>query len=279
MNERNYNDDKNVSMLYYMEAGTPYFIDIAFWDVYEVGRINYDIEFVASEYEVFRLASPGYFTYDTDATGEAMYHTIAGGIDVVLGTDGIYYEDLGKDASGKQIYGSALYADFVGITSLFSNPIASVESKDANGNVILDDNGKPVKVKGMIDMGGFDFSKNEEDLYVLAILEKYDNDVEAADAYLKETWGEDYEANAENYALEDVYAGRYHGKGEDLTEEMRGYISKMYNGSEKERVGCVIVDTRLAELLQMLMDKYTFEGVDHSWTKLCYYYDYLGPNG
>ena len=35
--ERLYNDSDNVSMLYYMEAGTPYYIDIAFWDMYEVG--------------------------------------------------------------------------------------------------------------------------------------------------------------------------------------------------------------------------------------------------
>ena len=33
----------------------------------------------------------------------------------------------------------------------------------------------------------------------------------------------------------------------------------------------------LAEILQMVMDKYTFENVDHAWIKLCYYYDYLGP--
>ena len=29
--------------------------------------------------------------------------------------------------------------------------------------------------------------------------------------------------------------------------------------------------------LQQLMEKYTFENVDQSWLKLCYYYDYLGP--
>ena len=33
----------------------------------------------------------------------------------------------------------------------------------------------------------------------------------------------------------------------------------------------------LAKLLQMLVDKYSFSGVENSWTKLCYYYDYLGP--
>ena len=261
MSERMWNDSGNVSMLYYMEAGKPYFIDIAFWDPYEVGYIYYDIEYVAPTYEVFRLASPGYFTYDTNATGDAMYHTIAGGINVVLKEDGYYYENLGKDASGKQIYGSMLYADFSGVTALFSNPIATVDG-----------------VKGMIDMGGFDFSKTENDLYVLGVLEKNGGDQEKTIADLKKEWTEDYDAYAQEYMLDDVFAGKYHGKGPDLTAEIKTYVSKMYSGPETERVGCVPVDTRLAEILQLLMDKYTFENVDHSWTKLCYYYDYLGPD-
>ena len=47
--------------------------------------------------------------------------------------------------------------------------------------------------------------------------------------------------------------------------------------SGTERDGCVPVDARLAELLQLLLDKYTFENVTNSWLKVCYYYDYLGP--
>ena len=267
MNERMWNDSNNVSMLYYMEAGTPYFIDIAFWDPYEVGTIKYDIEFEGTSIEVFRLASPGYFTYDTNATGDAMYHTVAGGIDVILKDDGYYYEDLGKDASGKQIYGSMLYADFTGVTSLFSAPVATVKGADGK------------EVKGMIDKGGFDFSKTENDLYVLAYLQQNDNDPEKTREFFKNMWGEDYDGYAAEYKLEDVLAGKYHGTGPDLTAEIKGYLSKMYSGSATERVGCVPVDARLAEILQLLMDKYTFEGVDNSWTKLCYYYDYMGPNG
>ena len=279
MDERQWNDDKNVSMVYYMEAGKAYYIDIAFWDPYEVGTIYYDIEYVASSMELFRLCSPGYFTYDTDATGSAMYHLIAGGIKVVMGTDGYYHEDLGKDANGNQRYGSIVYADFTGITSLFSNPITTVNAYDENGKLVYDSNGNPVKIKGMIDMGGFDFSKTDEDLYILGIMATYNNDVAATDAYLKETWGEEYDANAQLYNIKDVFAGKFHGNGPDLTNEIKGYMSKMYSGSAKERVGCVAVDARLAEILQMLMDKYTFEGVDNAWVKLCYYYDYLGPNG
>ena len=203
-----------------------------------------------------------------------MYHTIAGGIKVVLGDDGFYYEDLGD---GKK--GSKLYADFTGITSLFSNPIASVQAYDENGNKKFDENGQPVMIKGMIDMGGFDFSKTEEDLYILSILEAQGGDVAKAKEYLIGMWGADYDGYAEIYQVEDVLAGKYHGEGEDLTEEMRGYLSQMITTGGQEVRGCVVVTQRLAEILQMLMSKYTFQNVDNSWTKLCYYYDYLGPNG
>jgi len=250
--ERMFQEEGEVSMVYYMEAGTPYYIDIAFWDVYEVGKINYTIEYVAPTYNLFRLASPGYFTYDSNATGEAMYYVIAGGIDVVLGEDGIYYEDLGN---GKK--GSKLYCDFTGITGIFSNPIMTNQG-----------------VKGMIDMGGFDFSKTENDMYVLSVIEAQGS-VDAADKYLKELWGEDYDGYAEEYQLKDVYKGKYHGKGTDYTDAIRAYCNKLETSGEAQ--GCVVVTKELAEILQLVMEKYTFENVDHAWTKLCYYYDYLGP--
>ena len=268
--ERMYEDNLNVSMVLYMEAGKSYYIDIAFWDLYEVGYITYDIEYIGATYELFRLAAPGYFTYDSDATGDAMYYLISGGIDVVLGEDGKYYEDLGVDSNGKQLYGSLLYADFTGLTSVFGSPIATTTGYDADGNT--------VEVPGLIDLGGFDFTKTENDLYILAYLEARDYDVEATDEYLRTLWGEDYDANAKEYQLEDVYEGIYHGQGEDLTEEVRGYLNSVIKGSG-ERQGCVVVDERLAEILQMLMEKYTFQNVDNAWTKLCYYYDHIGPEG
>ena len=277
--ERMYEDTSNVSMLYYMEAGEKYYIDIAFWDVYEVGYIYYDIEYVGSSYQVFRACSPGYFTYDTNATGEAMYYLITGGIDVVLGEDGYYYEDLGLDANGNQKYGSMIYADFVGATGVFSTPISNVPSYNEDGTIKKDENGETVMITGMIDLGGFDFSKTEDDLYILSFMKKYDNDVEATDAYLRELWGEDYDSYAEIYQLEDVYEGKYHGEGENLTEEISAYLDKIITTGSADKQGCVPVDERLAEILQLLMDKYTFENVDNSWTKVCYYYDYLGPQG
>ena len=55
------------------------------------------------------------------------------------------------------------------------------------------------------------------------------------------------------------------------------YCEQASNGDYTSNSCEVVVTEELAEILQMLMDKYTFENVDHSWTKLCYYYDYLGP--
>ena len=95
---------------------------------------------------------------------------------------------------------------------------------------------------------------------------------------LKEIWGDEYEGYAEIYKLDEVLAGKTHGKGQDLTEDIKAYLDKKIPASEDhpELEGCVPVDARLAELLQTLMDKYTFAGVDNSWAKLCYYYQHLG---
>ena len=270
--ERLFNDSEEVSMVFYMEAGKPYYIDIAFWDPYEVGYIYYDIEFIASSLNHFRLASPGPFTYDSDATGDMMYHTIHGGIDAVLGDDGIYYHDLG---GGKK--GSKIYADFTGITGTFGSPIVTVDAYNEDGTLKRDEDGNVVKIKGVIDLGGFDFSKTENDLYILGVLNKFDGDQEKTIAYLKSEWGEDYDANAEEYQLDDVFAGKYHGAGGDKTDDVKAYISKMITSGPEVENGCVVVTEELAEILQLLMDKYTFAGVDQSWLKLCYYYDYLGP--
>jgi len=269
LDERMWNDDKNVSMVFYMKAGTPYYIDIAFWDVYEEGIIPYDIEYIAPSYDLFRLCSPGYFTYDSDATGDQMYYLIQGGIDVVL-KNGKYYEDLGGGKTG-----SLIYADFSGLTALFNKPIATVPAYNEDGSVKKNDKGETEYIKGMIDLGGFDFSKDENDLYVLSILEKYNGDQKKADDYLKEYWGEEYEQQAQEYKLKEVFAGKYHGKGKDMTAAIKKYVSKMEK-SPIERKGCVVVDKQLAELLQMLMEKYTFENVDNAWLKVCYYYDHLG---
>ena len=239
--ERMYDDSINCSLVYYMEAGTPYLINMAFWDVYATGRIDYDVEYIGSSFDLFRLASPGFFTYDSDATGETMYDIIAGGIKPYL-KDGKYYSEDG----------SLIYADFIGVTGIFDRSILN-----------------------LIEAGGFDFSLSELDAEIVAYLEMNDNDTEKTEEYLRDLWGEDFDELASRYQIEDIFAGKFHGTGGNYTEEMRRY-AKQLDTSNTERNGCVIVDERLAEILQLLMDKYTFAGVENSWLKLCYYYDYLG---
>jgi len=242
--ERMYSDPNNCSMVYYMEAGKAYYINMAFWDVYATGYIYYDVEYLGESLELFTVCSPGYFTYNPDATGEQIYEIIAGGITPVLGDDGYYHESVD---------GSIIYADFSGSTGVFGQSISEI-----------------------INMGGFDFSKDERDDQILAYYKSNDYDVDKTLEYLKDVWGEDYDENYELYCVEDVLAGRYHGSGADYTEEMKAYLALM-DESDTELYGCVPVDERLAELLQLLMNKYTFEDVKNSWIKVCFYYDYLGP--
>ncbi len=272
--ERLYSEAGEISMVYYMKAGTAYYIDIAFWDPSEFGTIYYDIEYVASSLQHFRRCSQNYFTYDSDATGSAMYYLIPGGIDVVLGEDGIYYHDLGD---GKR--GSKIYADFTGIFGLFDAPVATTQAYDENGKLLYKD-GEPVMITGLIDKYAFDFSRDENDQEILNYMALNDNDPDKTREYLKKQWGTDYDTYAELYRVEEVLAGKYHGTGSDLTEEMRGYVKKMITSGGQEIRGCVVVDERLAEILQLLMDKYTFTNnglpVENAWIKLCYYYDYLG---
>lgn len=210
----NISDYNNCYMIAYLEAGKDYYIDIAYYDVYTEGTINYRVERLGGEgvYR-FSLASPGYFTALDNLDGE-LTETIAGGIDVVLGADGIWRE---KRNDGRE--GSILYADFTMTTTIFTT----------------------LSLEKMIDMGAFNFTVDEN--------------------------------------------GNPAG-GKDLTERVReifntsvivaGYNATLdeYIQEGDERIGCVIVTDQVAELLQQLMDKYTFK-VENSWTKLCYYHQYF----
>ena len=210
-------DRNNVYMIAYLEAGKDYYIDIAFFDVYGEGTISYRVERLGGEgYYRFSIASPGYFSALLAPDG-GLTETIAGGIDVVLGSDGYWRE---KRTDNRQ--GSLLYADFTKATPLF--PGWSIEE--------------------MIEKGGFDFRVNEDGETVV---------------------------------------------GEDLTETARklyenrikeGYNATLgeYIDADDERIGCVIVTEEVAQLLQKLVDKYSFSGIENSWTKLCYYHQYFSAS-
>ena len=243
--ERMYTDPNNCSMVVYFEAGRDYYIDIAYYDVYQTGTFTFTVEYLAEKYDHFTLASPGYFTF-VESDGVTIGETIAGGIDVILGDDG-YYHELREDGS----IGSIIYADFTGYTPIFSASIVEMVSRNA-----------------------FNFKYTEDDLYILYFYLMYGDKM---DEQLKLEWGEFYDQYYVDYKVADVVAGIYHGKGDDYSSVIREYAAQAVdNPTNPERSGCVPVDAKLAEILQALMNKYTFDDVDHSWTKVCYYYQYIG---
>ncbi|MBP3570948.1 MAG: redoxin family protein [Clostridia bacterium] len=249
--ERMYYDPVNLSMVVYFEAGRDYYIDIAFYDVYQVGGFTFDLEFLGESYDHFTVCAPGYFTFPDgeiveDGLGENA-EILSGGIQIAMGDDG-YYHELREDGS----LGSVIYADFVGLTAVFSHSI-----------------------EDMIGRRAFNFAVTESDQEILNYMALYGDGTKDK---LREIWGEEFEELAEIYKLDEVLAGKTHGRGQDLTADITAYLEKKIPASEDhpELEGCVPVDARLAELLQTLMDKYTFAGVDFSWAKLCYYYQHLG---
>ncbi len=246
--ERLYSDLGNVSIVFYMEAGKSYYIDIAYWDVYGVGVVPYTIEFLGESYDYFRTCAPGYFTYYETEDDTVTSEIIALGIDVALGEDG-YYHELRADGT----LGSIVYADFTSLSAIF-NSYSLVE---------------------MVEMDAFNFKYTEGDLLIMAYMERYPENTREK---LQELWGDAFEEYAAEYLLDEVLAGKYHGAGEDMTEVARKYAGMLIGASEQapELQGCVAVNAELADLLWKLMDKYTFAGVENSWTKLCFYYQHLG---
>ncbi len=249
-------DLTNCSMIGYFEEGVEYFIDIAYYDVYAAGTFTFDLKFVGETFDVFEEASQGVFSYD-----EISMEIIATGIEVEICKDendpryGYYCQLLPNGELG-----SIVYADFIFTTNIFGTQ----------------------SLASLIESGAFDMRMTEMDREAYVYFKNY-YEVGGKKA-LQILWGDNFDANWEMYQMDDVVQGIYHGKGPDYTEAMRAYLDKYEDGTDgtsedivyPERQGCVPVDADLAVMLQALMDKFTFEGVDHSWTKLCYYYKNLG---
>lgn len=269
-------DYTNASMAAYFEQGKDYYISFAYYDQYQYGTFTFDVKYLGETFDQFIAASPGLFTTEDD---EMQGDIIAGGIDVILGEDGNYYHKL---ANGEK--GSLLYADFYQYTSIFTTQ----------------------SIKDILKVGGFNFAITDVDQEAIAYLNKFGK------TGLQKLWGDEFQENWDYYQMDDIIEEKYHGYIVDgkyvaygvtyVTDEITGevtmekpeipknavpapdyssiiekYVLLMLDEEEyPERQGCVVVTEELAGVLQMLMDKFTFPGVDHSWTKVCYYYDYLG---
>lgn len=296
-------DLNNISMVAYMEAGTEYYIDIAFYDPYATGEFTFEIKHLGETFNAFVEASPGPFTFILDPSGQ-FGSTVAGGIEVEICTDvnderyGYYCQKL-EDGS----LGYIVYADFYMPTNIF--PDQSIQE--------------------LIRVNAFNFKISESDRDALA----YWNIIKShGKTALRELWGDEFDSRWESYAMDDAWDGYYnaatesqaktavefmeeqgiaalkeelgeefdsiwelckmdevrngvfHGDGVDYTAIMREYEKLMLDEPDApERQGCVPVNAELAEILQMAVDAYVFENVEDSWRKFCFFYDMLGTNG
>lgn len=101
--------DQNYCMYVYLEANTKYYICSGFDNMYELGIIQFNIEYIGQEYQLFTMCSPGAFTTENDdMTGEP----IAVGIKVQLGDDGYYHELLDDNTLGSIIYCDFMYPSY-----------------------------------------------------------------------------------------------------------------------------------------------------------------------
>lgn len=133
------------------------------------------------------------------------------------------------------------------------------ENDDLTGDVIIGD--------------GINYELGEDGYYH----EKYSDGTLGSIIYCDFTYAS-YLNYSINYLIENNYFNfkydQYEeqvGDGNDYTEVMKEYQKKIITENNITK-GCVPVDTQLAQILQELMDIYTFDGVKGSWLKLCYYY-------
>ena len=256
--------DGNFVAYVYLEAGQMYLFRACFYDINEYSSIEVEMSYVAETKELLTLASPGFFTSSDDE----MSDIISGNyVDVVVKEDG-YYHVKDSLASDTYVYCDMAYLNNItsGYTLLqcLSDKFRAFDfSKDSFGQPIVDED-------GYYRITEFDENNEMVRYYVC-----YDN------------FGEFYnvtEIGADGFT-EDKYT-YVKLSSEDLEElgyvDYTSYVTEYINDNmvtdeNSELYGCVKVTEKFAQVLSQLMDKYTFEGIDYSWVKLCYYYKYLGP--
>ncbi len=272
----------NVSLVAYLEAGETYYIDIAYYDVYNFNSFTFKVEFIGESAEVFTQVSPGApFTTVLDKDGN-MAEIIAGGYEVKLCDKSECSECeecaeiAGKPEETKYYHvvlpdgtlGSVVYADFTLITSCMSYPV--YVDNNINDGVLDEDK---VNTFDLIELYAFHFGMTVEESYDYACYKTM------SEADLKKMWGAEYADKLALYSNPN-YKGSVKG-GVDNTADVLSYVEIMYsseNSSDSDRYGCVAVDAELADILQKLMDKYVFENVENSWVKMAYFYKVYAAN-
>ena len=255
--------DPNATAYIYLKAGETYLFRAAFYDPYEYSTINVSMSFVSDEVDLLTIASPGPFTTSDDA----MTDIISGNyIDVELGEDG-YYHVIGSKAADDLVYCDMVYINNITGYSLLdclSEKFNAFDfTKDEYGKTIYDENGYYL------------YTMYDEEYNLLQYYVCYDANGEIY--YVSEVGADGYtEENGYTYVKfsADELAGF---ASANCTEYVKKYVEdNMITDETSELYGCVKVDEQFAMVLGMLMDKYTFEGIEGSWLKLCYYFKHIG---
>ena len=241
-------DNINTSIVAYMEAGKEYFIDIAYYDVYETGTFTFDVKWIGDSYRYFIQASPGPITYIESVTG-GMGQLVAGGIDVDFKAEGgikYAYHVLERDGEGNVTkWGEKIYADFYYPTTLF--PTQSIETlikanafnytvseRDREALMLLDGirlDGKKMLIAKWIKDGTVADDDAGEAKWKAeglddVVRDYYDGDFDASYtaeqqeyatyvwnegyALLEKEWGNAFDTNWSYYQMDDVRAGVFH---------------------------------------------------------------------
>ena len=255
--------DPNAVAYIYLKEGETYLFRAAFYDPYQYDTINVAMSYVDVTIDLLTIASPGPFTTSDDA----MTDIISGNyVDVVLGEDG-YYHVVDSLAHDTLVYCDIKYINNITGYSLevcLSDRFNAFDfSKDEFGKVVYDENGYYLYTD-------YDEEGNLTQYYVCV-------DAEGNQYFVKEIGENGYtEDNGYSYVKfdpEDVD----NLKNADFTAYVKQYIEdNMITDEDSELYGCVKVDEKFATVLWMFMDKYTFQGIECSWLKLCYYYKYVG---
>lgn len=301
--ERMYYSENNISMVYYMEEGKSYYISIAYYDPTVTGTFSFDIAYMSREELVLMACAPGPFTYENEQT----YEIVTGGIKVALGEDGYYHELL---ANGE--LGSVIYADFTSPTEVI--PSHSIMDLLKNGALHF---GISEEDEYILDLYKFYEEKNfngadfqtclqeewgesfdaywesyqveevlngiyhgehglsEDDKMILELYKHYASlNFNGGDfaSCMKQHWGDAYEENWAKYNVEEVIKPGY----QDRSDVIAKYAKEIITSGDNQ--GCVPVNEELAEVLQMIMDKFLFKDIEDGWIELCYYFDYFGPD-
>lgn len=260
--------DENFSYYMYYEAGKTYYCAPCFWDINDTeNTLYFRIDYVTDTYQYLAQASEGVFTYEEASDGSIGGYISIANVDVKLGADNYYHPVVNGEIQNNEY----IYADFKYLTSIFTSASLETLAKTKQTTYVLDSNGDKIQKKDSDNKPVVD--DNGDPVYETT-------EVTVFNFAYDENLNKLTEAELKAWCLD----------GQDRTEDVLKYINeKMDTDENSVTYGTIKVDATLQNILQQLMNKFTFVNVtentdksktyspvDGSWLKLCYYMVTLG---